>query len=396
MRSDGLKDALYTADAGERNEVTVSHEGHFKARWVLFRDPAGVRPGPGCVRPVPMDSTLARCGPGAVDEVRVEAGDLPDRVRILGSITTRVRGGPGADVLLGGSGRDRLDGGAGSDIVAGGGGYDELGSGSAPDGSDTLRGGDGLDTASYRMRRSRVAADLHGDRDDGARGERDQIGSDVETLVGGAGADRLTGNRAAVNHLFGGAGADLLRGGAGRDVLVPGSGPDADRLEGGAGPDELFGNRGPNVLDGGPGRDELFGLGGDDVLRARDGFPDSVFCDRGRDRVSLDRVDFFAAGCESYPRRRDAAATLLEQANGLLLAGCPADGPRYCKGIVRGYQDGRLISSEPFVIGRGGRDYEGERLEERATEGKRLLIELVTRDRRGRGVVRHLRVRYQR
>ena len=61
--------------------------------------------------------------------------------------------------------------------------------------------------------------------DDGEAGEGDNIGTDIEHLVGGAGNDRLFGT-AGTNTLNGGAGNDLLDGGAGADYLVGGSGTD--------------------------------------------------------------------------------------------------------------------------------------------------------------------------
>ena len=66
--------------------------------------------------------------------------------------------------------------------------------GSAANGSDLMVGGgeraDPLDffyhgdEVSYARRVKPIRADLEGDRDDGERGERDQIGSDVESIVG--------------------------------------------------------------------------------------------------------------------------------------------------------------------------------------------------------------------
>src|SRR2546423_789135 len=58
--------------------------------------------------------------------------------------------------------------------------------------------------------------------------------SGVENLIGGSGADRLTGDGNA-NVLCGGAGNDTLSGSGGNDILVGGAG--ADRLDGGSGVD---------------------------------------------------------------------------------------------------------------------------------------------------------------
>ena len=102
----------------------------------------------------------------------------------------------------------------------------------------------GGDTVSYGTRTyatsgtAGVVADLDGVRDDGAVGENDQIGTDVEALVGTIRDDRLTGSGVA-NRIEGKLGADTLVGGDGADRMrfrdgvpdtcfVPGTGDDVD------------------------------------------------------------------------------------------------------------------------------------------------------------------------
>jgi Ca2+-binding RTX toxin-like protein len=80
--------------------------------------------------------------------------------------------------------------------------------------------------------------------------------STIENVVGGFGADTLTGD-ARANMLSGGADGDILTGNAGDDILM-----------GGAGDDMLMGGDGNDVLDGGTGRDTLNGGDGDDVYEA--------------------------------------------------------------------------------------------------------------------------------
>ncbi|WP_103119363.1 M10 family metallopeptidase C-terminal domain-containing protein, partial [Methylopila sp. Yamaguchi] len=137
----------------------------------------------------------------------------------------------------------------------------------------------------------------------------------IENAIGGAGADKLTGN-AADNVLEGGAQADVIDGGAGSDTASyrssqfgvdvdlgrqgtrPPSGGDAQgdtlisienligsnhndrlvgltgvggsRLDGLDGDDTLFGGEDRDVLRGGAGADRLVGNGGDDVLHGQD------------------------------------------------------------------------------------------------------------------------------
>jgi Ca2+-binding RTX toxin-like protein len=194
-------------------------------------------------------------------------------------------GGPGRNTLLGNNGNDRLtgssrqdllEGGAGSDRLYGGGGNDVLNGGSSNDslfgedgddilsggsqndfldggpGADQLNGNAGLDTASYSTRTANLFLSINGAADDGQAGERDNIGLDVETVVGGAGNDLITGS--AFNN--------VLRGGPGNDTLT-----------------------------GGLGLDSLFGEGGDDTLFARDGVVDLLDGGTGTDSAQYDRGD---------------------------------------------------------------------------------------------------------
>ena len=222
-----------------------------------------------------------------------------------------------------------FDGGPGDDRMTGGTGVDLFVEGSAPNGSDLMIGGSEArpnyvvepkyrgDEVSYAGRARQIRADLDGDRDDGERGEDDQIGSDVEGISGGAGDDALGGN-ASANYLDGGDGAVLVVGRVGNDRLLGGRFGDksTDRLLGGAGKDHLYAGGGADSLSGGPGWDELRGGAGRDTLRpgtgydrifggpgndmfwTRDGRIESVQCGRGWDRVLPDRLEQVEADCE--------------------------------------------------------------------------------------------------
>ncbi|HEX2232021.1 MAG TPA: DUF4394 domain-containing protein [Thermoleophilaceae bacterium] len=158
----------------------------------------------------------------------------------------------------------------------------------------------------------------------------------VDTLVGGAGGDRLNGRGGADSlvgglgddclfggsgndHLSGGAGADRLRGGTGNDVVSAGDGNDSaageagrdrvlggngnDRLGGGSGNDSLSGGAGNDRLTGGSGRNRLAGGRGNDTLQARNRRVETVNCGPGRDRAVVDRRDR-TRGCERVSRAR--------------------------------------------------------------------------------------------
>ncbi|HLQ19262.1 MAG TPA: Hint domain-containing protein, partial [Tabrizicola sp.] len=191
-----------------------------------------------------------------------------------------LRGGPAAGT---GGGNDLLDGGTGADQLYGGDGNDTLIGGSG-NGDDTLYGGAGIDTAdfsrnltdllvgttfspSFDPNTTAVNVNL-------ATGVATGLGTDqlysIENVLGGGGADVITGNDAA-NLLNGAGGADLINGGVGTDTLIGGDandtlygGVDNDILFGDAGADRLFGGSGADTLVGGAGADSLNGgLGSD-------------------------------------------------------------------------------------------------------------------------------------
>lgn len=169
-------------------------------------------------------------------------------------------GGTGADSLVGGKGNDSLDGGDGDDILIGNGG------------ADVFVGGADSDSADYSARTIGVTVSKDNLADDGAPGERDDVRSDVEIVVGSRGNDLLIGS---INRdtLMGMEGNDTLRGGASRDSLYGDGGNDLllgeegnDSLDGGDGVNSLFGNAGNDSLLAGPGRDQFTGGTGFDFV----------------------------------------------------------------------------------------------------------------------------------
>jgi hypothetical protein len=172
---------------------------------------------------------------------------------------------------------------------------------------------------------------------------------DVE-VIGGDGADTLTGGAQSYDKLYGGPGDDLLDGGLGADFLSGDEGRDrvtyamrtaplnvnlatfyggdgesgewdfvsstVEEVVGGSGDDRMTGSSAPNsfiggpgndilegqdgndVLEGGAGADRLEGGNGDDALRSRDAVADTVNCGAGADSIDVDDVDTVAADCE--------------------------------------------------------------------------------------------------
>ena len=149
------------------------------------------------------------------------------------------------ELIIGGAGNDVLVGTAGHQEFDGRGGHNTLRGGSGPDtfrslfsnGADEVHGGIGRDTMSYENTFPGPGVDVSLDdvANDGQPGEGDNVGSDIEILIGSPLDDRLTGR----------------------------SGP--HRIPGLAGDDVLSGLGGKDTLDGGP---EFQGNDGSDVFRA--------------------------------------------------------------------------------------------------------------------------------
>ncbi|WP_127501594.1 calcium-binding protein [Actinoplanes solisilvae] len=241
---------FFTAARGAVNDIVLTRSG----RTVTIDDRVAIKAGVGCVA-VRGDSTKVRCTTNvALGYISVDLGDKNDRLLNKtsaraavdgGSGNDRLTGGPGRDGLLGGVGNDTVNGGGGNDMLSGGYGNDVLDGGSGNDtldggyGSDVMRGGQGSDTVYYGISLYAVSVDLDGSRgDDGARGEGDTVGADVENIEGSGQNDRLIGN-STHNRIYGGGGNDYISGGAGHDILVGQSGNDT--LLGGAGNDHLDG-----------------------------------------------------------------------------------------------------------------------------------------------------------
>ena len=206
-----------------------------------------------------------------------------------------LRGGIGSDELEGWDGDDVLDGGPGDDYLEGI-AYVEEG---MTHGTDTYVGGGGYDTVTYEGRTEDLSLSPDGVANDGAAGERDDIGTDVMAIGGGHGADTMTGNGA--RNVFGaGEGDDVLSGAGGDDHLV--GGPGADRVTGGEGQDLLGGESGDDMLDGGTGVDRYYGdsvsaciayscPSGRDEIRAQDGEREEINCGPGTDTLAADPLD---------------------------------------------------------------------------------------------------------
>jgi serralysin len=124
------------------------------------------------------------------------------------------------NVLFGRDGTDTLNGAGGGDVFVN------------SSTTDTFNGGAGVDWVLYTHSLVGVTVTLDGVANDGMPGEGDNVGADVENVVGSEESDVLEGN-GADNRLHGLDGDDTLRGRGGHDTLFGDAG--FDTLKGGLG-----------------------------------------------------------------------------------------------------------------------------------------------------------------
>jgi hypothetical protein len=361
-------DGIYfQAVPGEANDVTMVQEGNV----VTVTDRVPLEPGPACGA---LSAFQVRCTLNASLSVLLDArlGDGDDALRVAGvdAFSARLLGGPGADHLVGlANGETRFSGGPGNDVMEGGTGGDTFIEDAERNGSDTMLGGPpgtlpavlSDDAVDYGLRRHPVRVSLNGARDDGERGERDQIGTDVERVVAGSAPDLMLGN-ALANQFVGGPGRDLLRGGAGDDHLVGDEyvarpKREGDVIRGGAGDDRIEGGLGADRISGGPGHDAIVAGPGADRLRTGDGVLDAVLCGTARDRVLPDASDFLAFDCERQGSRIPARVVPLFWADGgdrlFLALGCPFHRDVTCEAEATLEVGGQAFGPRSFSLASG-------------------------------------------
>ncbi|WP_433827698.1 calcium-binding protein [Actinoplanes sp. CA-015351] len=302
---------LYTAAKGQQNKVVVTVSG----RTVTIDDRVAIKAGKGCKK-VKGDKTKVRCttkkAPTWLDIYTGTRNDsIVNKTGIRmtadgGSGNDSITGGSAADYLSGGTGNDKIWGQGGNDYVTGNSGNDRLSGGNGNDtvfgntghdgvngdnGRDLLGGGAGNDRFSggagddvigwddtdvsgadndvysggtgfdlldaYKYYKHAVRIDIDGGADDGKSGEKDNVRTDIENILGSPKNDRIYGSNRG-EYLDGGAGNDTIYGNGGVDQISGSRG--ADTLDGGAGNDELIGDFPPDgvgadVLRGGAGTD---------------------------------------------------------------------------------------------------------------------------------------------
>ncbi len=156
------------------------------------------------------------------------------------------------------------------------------------------------------------------------------LSDQLDTLIGTAGGDTLTGQDARGGQ----GGRDILRGEGGADVLLGLSGNDDlqggdgyDTLDGGDGDDNLYGELGNDALFGGSGIDHLAGGAGNDTLSGGSD-DDMLFGAAGLDVLDGgDGADMLYGGADNDTLSGGAGADRLDGGNGedTLVGGAGAD-----------------------------------------------------------------------
>jgi len=101
--------------------------------------------------------------------------------------------------IYGDAGNDTLEGGLGGDTLFGGSGDDLFLTAAQADGPDSYHGGQGRDVMDYGARVAPLSVSLDDVANDGEPGEQDNVASDIEIVVGGAGNDTLCRGRVDVH-----------------------------------------------------------------------------------------------------------------------------------------------------------------------------------------------------
>ena len=245
-------------------DITVSFEGR---EWIVRAGPLPIAVGGSCALANPSE---VRCPiPRTPDAVLISGSNGDDRLEVdpavPASVSARIIGEDGDDLLLGGAGDDTVDGRQGDDLVEGREGDDALTFGKAINGGpgsdlligypclgEAIHGGPGVDSVSFARAQisigvaatiggtAEIAPDRtgHSDFPGGCpNSESTTIGSSVESIEGSVYDDILIGNDFR-NQLIGRGGDDELIGRGSDDFLVGGGG--RDTLRGETGADRLY------------------------------------------------------------------------------------------------------------------------------------------------------------
>lgn len=216
----------FTPGAGVANKVDVSLTG---SQYSIRDNSAPVDAGAGCTQ---QRTNNVRCPVASVSSIQIDTGAGNDRVTLQNAVDGTVNAGAGDDQLISRNGDSVLNGGDNIDSFDPGTGTDEMIGGASK--GDVVTYAPRLAGQGVSVSLDDVAND--GNADDQSGGVTDNVHSDVERVIGGAGADEIIGS-SAINRLIGGAGEDIVSGLAGNDDIRVNDGV-MDGVSCGAGADD--------------------------------------------------------------------------------------------------------------------------------------------------------------
>ncbi len=244
----------------------------------------------------------------------------------------------GDDILRGEGGNDRIGSSVGADTLEGGDGYDYLFESFFDAQIDNYNGGPGLDTLGGGSE-TPITVTLDGVANDGlidppTPAALDNVGADMENVVGTEKGDTLIGNDSD-NELSGEGGNDTLTGQGGADGLIGGNGAD--------------------TLTAGAGIDTVDGEGGPDTLRSRDQGADAVGCGSSLDTLFGDSFDEVSADCDQVSLGVEIASKKASVDGGKvnLKASCPPIEPGGCDASFTLSAKGKMIAKGKKTIAAG-------------------------------------------
>jgi Ca2+-binding RTX toxin-like protein len=253
------------------------HVSFLGGSWIVSEQGLPTAVGEGCslLGPEIASCPIATTPTGLLLDGGEGADLLAVEASVPATVSSRMIGGNGADVLIGGPGDDSLDGSSApsdGDQLYGGAGDDALAHGSLLDGNggsdlliaascgETIDGGPGIDSVSFAR-----SADLGVEATLGGTAGIAPYGSFPGGCPSEHGGPPPSQISSSVERIEGSPNGDILSGDAGPNIVL-----------GRGGDDEIHGAAGDDFLVGGQGGDALVGESGADRLYSRDGHPDQA------------------------------------------------------------------------------------------------------------------------
>lgn len=224
-----------------------------------------------------------------------EGGDTMDAS--ASSLSFKLNGDAGNDLIRMGTGNDTVNGGAGNDTIEVL--FDEL------DGLDSVDGGGDTDTLAFTDTAAGITLDAT--NLPMVTGVESIITTDKNDTIQAAALIEISA-RAGDDNITGSSGNDFINGDAGIDTVNAGDGNDT--INGGDGADILNGENGNDTINGDGGGDTINGGAGNDTLNGGDG-DDTITMGTGTDTVNM------GAGADTLVCSQDGGAKTVTGGTGI-------------------------------------------------------------------------------